>query len=81
MTGAETRFAGAKKPGGETAPKEYLEVAAYYHWQARGCPWGDPLTDWAAAEKEWRPRHNHSRRGWRWFRPDALPFLAKILPP
>lgn len=33
-------------------PKEEIEMAAYYHWLKRGCPQGDPLTDWLAAEKE-----------------------------
>lgn len=81
MIAAKTKAVRGEKPAGEMASKEYLEIAAYYHWQVRGCPWGDPLTDWLAAEQELRLRPNHSRRGWRWFRPDALPFLAKILPP
>jgi hypothetical protein len=34
-------------------PKEELEVAAYYHWQQRGCPLNDDLTDWAEVEREW----------------------------
>ena len=32
--------------------KEKMEVAAYYHWQNRGCPNNDELCDWAEAEKE-----------------------------
>ena len=31
--------------------KESLEVAAYYHWQNRGCPNNDELCDWTEAEK------------------------------
>jgi hypothetical protein len=33
-------------------PRDSLEVAAYYHWQSRGCPAGDPLADWLEAEKQ-----------------------------
>ena len=33
-------------------PKENLEVAAYYHWQHRGCPNNDEMCDWVEAEKE-----------------------------
>jgi hypothetical protein len=33
----------------ETPPLN-LEVAAYYHWQQRGCPINDGLTDWVAVE-------------------------------
>ena len=39
-----------KAPIPETV--EGLEKAAYFHWQARGCPVGDPMTDWLEAEKE-----------------------------
>jgi hypothetical protein len=31
---------------------EHVEVAAYYKWISRGCPSGDPLTDWVDAHKE-----------------------------
>ena len=31
--------------------KEEVEVAAYYHWQNRGCPVNDELCDWVAAEQ------------------------------
>lgn len=65
---------------GKATPQEYLEVAAYYHWRARGCPLGDPLVDWLAAEEEWRFGKAHSRNRWRWFRPDSLPFLGRIFP-
>lgn len=80
MTAVKTKIASGKKPEGETTSKDYLEVAAYYRWQARGCPWGDPLTDWLEAEKEWRFWKSHSRNKWRWFRPDAVPLLGKIFP-
>lgn len=36
-----------------------LEVAAYYHWQRRGCPVNDDLTDWLAVEKG---RNNGKRK-------------------
>lgn len=29
---------------------ERWQVAAYFHWVKRGMPWGDPETDWKAAE-------------------------------
>jgi hypothetical protein len=32
--------------------REHLETAAYYKWLYRGCPHGDPLTDWVDAHKE-----------------------------
>jgi hypothetical protein len=56
-------------------PKQYLEVAAYYHWQQRGCPLNDDLADWLAVEKEWAASR---KKKWWFFRPDALPFLARI---
>lgn len=37
-----------KKP---TSQQE-LEKAAYYQWLNRGCPIGDPMTDWKKAEKD-----------------------------
>jgi hypothetical protein len=37
---------------GKPLSKKELEVAAYYHWQERGCPINDDLTDWVEAEKE-----------------------------
>jgi hypothetical protein len=41
----------AVKPKKEI-PREYLEVAAYYHWLNRGCPSNDDLSDWVEVEKE-----------------------------
>jgi hypothetical protein len=32
--------------------KEKLELAAYFHWQNRGCPNNDEMCDWMEAEKE-----------------------------
>lgn len=32
---------------------EGIHLIAYYKWQDRGMPTGDPLTDWLAAEAEW----------------------------
>jgi Protein of unknown function (DUF2934) len=48
--------------------RNQMEEAAYYHWLERGCPWGDPLTDWLAVETE--EKAGPSRRGgWvHWFR-------------
>lgn len=31
---------------------EDIQQEAYYHWQERGCPIGDELTDWVAAERK-----------------------------
>lgn len=31
---------------------ETIQQEAYYHWQERGCPVGDELTDWVAAEQK-----------------------------
>jgi len=31
-------------------PQVNLQLAAYYHWQQRGCPINDDLTDWVAVE-------------------------------
>lgn len=42
------------KEGKNEFPMDYLQKAAYYHWEARGCPQDDPLTDWLVVEKEWR---------------------------
>ncbi len=39
------------------APIEYLETAAYYFWQSRDCPMGDPQMDWKAAEKQWQEQN------------------------
>jgi len=78
MSPARAKAAGDPEPERGAAPREYLEVAAYYHWKERGCPWGDPLSDWLAAEMEWRSGVRHSRNKWRWFRPGAIPFLSKI---
>jgi hypothetical protein len=59
-------------------PKEFLEEAAYYHWLDRGCPWGDPLTDWLAAEREgpaqrsWLHRLNRTHRASEPFAPSGV---------
>lgn len=42
----------------ETRPVN-LELEAYYHWQERGCPVNDDLTDWLAVEKG---RNNGKRK-------------------
>jgi hypothetical protein len=41
--------------------RRYLEVAAYYHWKERGCPFGESLVDWLAAEREWRIRYSPNK--------------------
>jgi|BarGraIncu00222A_1022003.scaffolds.fasta_scaffold378997_1 hypothetical protein len=33
-------------------PTEFVEKAAYYHWEKRGKPAGDEWYDWLEAEKE-----------------------------
>jgi hypothetical protein len=47
--------------------QEELEVAAYFHWIGRGCPWGDPQADWFEVEKrlenEIRSREKRKRAG------------------
>lgn len=30
-----------------------LEIAAYYLWQSRGCPFDDPEADWREAERQY----------------------------
>jgi hypothetical protein len=35
---------------GPTPTHEQIALCAYYHWQSRGCPMYDPLTDWYWAE-------------------------------
>jgi hypothetical protein len=31
---------------------EMIQEEAYYQWLERGCPLGDDLTDWVAAERK-----------------------------
>ncbi len=31
---------------------EHIHIAAYFNWQNRGCPHGDPLFDWDSAHKQ-----------------------------
>lgn len=31
---------------------EAIQKEAYFHWLERGCPIGDELTDWVAAERK-----------------------------
>jgi hypothetical protein len=33
-------------------PNDFIEKAAYYHWEQRGRPQGDEWYDWLEAEKE-----------------------------
>ena len=32
--------------------REDIELEAYYHWEQRGCPSDDSLTDWVEAERK-----------------------------
>lgn len=41
----------------EGVSSEEIARRAYELWQARGCPQGDPATDWQAAEAELRAVH------------------------
>ncbi len=43
------RLMEAKTP--KEVSKKDIEVAAYFHWLERGCPFNDDLTDWVEAEK------------------------------
>ncbi len=36
----------------EQTEREQTELLAYQYWQKRGCPEGDPETDWLKAEHE-----------------------------
>ncbi len=49
---AKTNDKEATKKSEKDVSKDNLEVAAYYHWQQRGCPNNDELCDWVEAEKE-----------------------------
>lgn len=40
-------------------PQTNLQLEAYFHWQERGCPVNDDLTDWLAVEKG---RNNGKRK-------------------
>ncbi|GEM_PF-1870921 len=39
---------------GAGVPQEWVETAAYFHWEKRGKPLHDPWGDWLEAEKEVR---------------------------
>lgn len=49
---AKTNEKEAAKKLEKEVSKDSLEVAAYYHWQNRGCPNNDEVSDWVEAEKE-----------------------------
>jgi hypothetical protein len=40
-------------------PLELVQSAAYFRWEKRGRPHGDPLTDWLHAEREVAERLKH----------------------
>jgi hypothetical protein len=43
-----------KEEDAKEMPRPNLELEAYFHWQGRGCPVNDDLTDWLAVEKDRR---------------------------
>jgi hypothetical protein len=45
-----------KEGNAKEMPRPNLELAAYFHWQERGCPVNDDLTDWLAVEQDRRGR-------------------------
>ena len=49
---AKTKEKDAVVKSEKEVSQEKLEVAAYYHWQNRGCPNNDEMCDWVEAEKE-----------------------------
>ena len=40
-------------------PLELVQSAAYFRWEERGRPHGDPLTDWLHAEREVAEKLKH----------------------
>jgi hypothetical protein len=40
------------EPKSDELPVEFVEKAAYFHWEKRGKPNGDEWYDWLEAEKE-----------------------------
>ena len=40
------------RPKEKEITPEAIRVEAYYQWINRGCPAGDELTDWVAAEQK-----------------------------
>jgi hypothetical protein len=48
----ETPVVADVKPEAVPLPTEFVEKAAYYHWEKRGKPTGDEWYDWLEAEKE-----------------------------
>lgn len=36
----------------EATEQDQIQRLAYHYWQERGCPLGDPETDWLRAEEE-----------------------------
>jgi hypothetical protein len=47
---AGTRRTRSNRPTNLT--NEDIAVRAYYIWQSKGCPWGQPLENWLEAEKQ-----------------------------
>jgi hypothetical protein len=39
---------------GARVPQDWVETAAYFHWEKRGRPHGDAWSDWLEAEEEIR---------------------------
>ena len=47
-----------RQPEGERQQK--IQLAAYYLWQQRGCPLGEPEVDWFQAEEQLREENNET---------------------
>lgn len=62
------------KRGREVSRKEH-EMAAYYHWEKRGCPLNDSMADWLWAEKRKMP--TVKKKGW-FFNIDPERLLIRI---
>ncbi len=39
-----------------------IQQAAYYLWQQRGCPFGEPEVDWFRAEMQWHGPNEEAPR-------------------
>jgi hypothetical protein len=46
----------------ESSDQKSVEVLAYEHWLARGCPVGSPEVDWLQAEEDLKARAEPATR-------------------
>ena len=46
----------------ESERRQTIQLAAYYLWQQRGCPFGAPEVDWFRAEEELRESESAARK-------------------